>query len=262
MATKKNKLIWSLIILGCIILLSPWLWPLLEAPRVEPLYWCCQNNQKQIVMALHNYYSKYHKFPPAYVTDKNGKPLYSWRVLILPFIEETRLYNQFHLDESWDSPHNKKLSETEIGVFHCQGHRGPEKGRSNHVLVTGPGTIWEDEEKPLSCKAFWKKSQPLLMLVEIGEPGVHWAEPKDLKIDDIDSAFLNEDGTFKTSNGYWTYGSWYLNFRAGKTEYWKVTASFTDGYTKRLSQEELLAMIEETLKAGEEKQKKRERELP
>ena len=46
-------------------------------------------------------------FPPRAILDKNGKPLLSWRAQMLPNLEEIALYEQFHLDEPWDSQHNK-----------------------------------------------------------------------------------------------------------------------------------------------------------
>ncbi|MGA2254577.1 MAG: DUF1559 domain-containing protein, partial [Thermoguttaceae bacterium] len=68
------------------------------------------NNLKQIALAAHNYHAANNTFPPAYIADKTtGKPLLSWRVAILPYIEQDVLYRQFHLDEPWDSEHNKKL---------------------------------------------------------------------------------------------------------------------------------------------------------
>ena len=67
------------------------------------------NNLKQIALAMHNYHSKYDTFPPAYRTDSNHQPLLSWRVLILPFVEEQNLFDEFHLNEPWDSPHNRAL---------------------------------------------------------------------------------------------------------------------------------------------------------
>src|SRR5262249_33240484 len=66
-------------------------------------------NLKQIGLAFHNYHDAYKIFPPAVVYSPKGEPLYSWRVLILPYIEEMALYNEFHLDEPWDSAHNIRL---------------------------------------------------------------------------------------------------------------------------------------------------------
>ena len=64
----------------------------------------CVNNEKQIGLAIHNYIASHGSFPPAYTQDNAGKPLLSWRVLILPYIEQDALFKEFHLDEAWDSP--------------------------------------------------------------------------------------------------------------------------------------------------------------
>ena len=63
----------------------------------------CVNNLKQIGLAFHNYHSANNAFPRAAITDKQGKPLLSWRVAILPYIGQQGLYNRFNLDEPWDS---------------------------------------------------------------------------------------------------------------------------------------------------------------
>ena len=58
---------------------------------------------------MHNYNGTYGRLPPAVVYGEDGKPLHSWRVLLLPFIEQQALYEEFRLDEPWDSPHNIAL---------------------------------------------------------------------------------------------------------------------------------------------------------
>jgi hypothetical protein len=86
----------------------------------EPPSWkavvTSQNNVKQIALAFHNYESTFAFFPQD-VKDKNGKPLLSWRVQILPYIEEDALWKQFKMDEPWDSDTNKKLIEKMPKVF-------------------------------------------------------------------------------------------------------------------------------------------------
>ena len=57
----------------------------------------CKNNLKQIGLALHNYHEKYQAFPPAYTVDATGKPLHSWRTLILPFVDQQALYDKIDL---------------------------------------------------------------------------------------------------------------------------------------------------------------------
>ncbi len=64
----------------------------------------CTNNLKQIALAYHNVHSATNTFPPPAIADKDGKPLLSWRVAILPYVEQQELYNKFKLDEPWDSP--------------------------------------------------------------------------------------------------------------------------------------------------------------
>jgi len=76
------------------------------AQRVES-----QNNLRQQVLAALNYESAHQDFPQGYTVDKQGNKLLSWRVYVLPFIEQNRLFQQFKLDEPWDSPNNKKLIE-------------------------------------------------------------------------------------------------------------------------------------------------------
>ena len=60
------------------------------------------NNMKQLGLSMHIYHDLKKRFPPAAISDKNGKPLLSWRVAILPYLDENELYKQFHLDEPWD----------------------------------------------------------------------------------------------------------------------------------------------------------------
>jgi hypothetical protein len=71
----------------------------------------CTNNLKQIALAMQNYESDHGCYPPAAIYDANGEPLLSWRVLILPYLEQESLYRKFHLNEAWDSPHNKPLAD-------------------------------------------------------------------------------------------------------------------------------------------------------
>ena len=87
---------------------------------------------------MHSYHDTYKRLPPAAVYDKNGKPLLSWRVLLLPYLEQKNLYMQFKLDEPWDSPHNARLAKTLVKVF------APlEDGKTHYRVFTGPGTLFE-----------------------------------------------------------------------------------------------------------------------
>ena len=79
----------------------------------------CSNHIKQIALAFHHYKSEHGHFPPAYTVDENGKPLHSWRVLILPYIEEKALYEKIRLDEPWDSEYNQQFHSEIPSIFQC-----------------------------------------------------------------------------------------------------------------------------------------------
>jgi hypothetical protein len=94
-----------------------------------------ENNLKQIMLALHAVHDVYKVLPPAAICDKkSGKPLLSWRVAILPYIEQLNLYKQIKLDEPWDSPHNKKFAEIVVPVFAPPGAK-PGEGHKTHYRV-------------------------------------------------------------------------------------------------------------------------------
>jgi hypothetical protein len=79
----------------------------------------CVNNLKQIALALHNYHDDHGCFPPAYVADANGRPMHSWRVLILPYLEQKVLYDQYDFTEPWNGPNNSKLLATPPDTYGC-----------------------------------------------------------------------------------------------------------------------------------------------
>jgi hypothetical protein len=99
------------------------------------------NNLKLILLAFHNYHDAYGYFP-ADIRGKDGKPLLSWRVAILPFIEQDALYRAFKLDEPWDSEHNLKLLAQMPNVYRV----GIEPKGATHTyyqVFTGPGTLYD-----------------------------------------------------------------------------------------------------------------------
>ncbi len=99
------------------------------------------NNLKQIALAMHNFHDTYKAFPAGYSADADGKPLLSWRVHILPFIEQAELYDQFHLNEPWDSPHNKTLIEKMPATYRAPGSRSP-PGTTNYLGVGGADGVF------------------------------------------------------------------------------------------------------------------------
>ena len=148
----------------------------------------CVNNLKQLSVALQAYRQANGCFPPAYIADKNGKPMHSWRVLILPYFGCDRLYKAYDLTEPWDGPKNKKLWDACPSGFVCPSDRNactPDVVRTSYVAVVGPNAAWAGE-KPRKLGDFAGKASDTVMLVEVGNSGIPWTAPRDLSLDTLE----------------------------------------------------------------------------
>jgi hypothetical protein len=137
------------------------------------------NNLKQIALAMHNYHATFNAFPAAYIADKEGKPLLSWRVAILPFIEETNLYDQFKLDEPWDSEHNKKLLPLMPQVYASIDAPLP-PGETRMVTIRGKETVFPGKDKTSLAKIRDGTSNTIMVVQAGPQAAVEWTKPDDL----------------------------------------------------------------------------------
>jgi hypothetical protein len=151
-----------------------------------------KNNLKQIALAFHNFHDTYQRFPAAASVDAKGKKLLSWRVYLLPFLEQSPLYEQFHLNEPWDSEHNKKLIE-QMPEIYASPH-DPElaaKGKTRYVVARGKGTMFEGDGKmegniPVGTAVRDIRdgtSNSIQALEVTPDAAVIWTKPDDLVID-------------------------------------------------------------------------------
>jgi prepilin-type processing-associated H-X9-DG protein len=155
--------------------------PAVQAARESARRMQSTNNLKQICLALHNYHDVYGSFPPAVVTDASGQPLYSGRVLLLPYMGQQPLYSQFDLTQPWDSPQNSQVSQTRIMVFADPSSASP-PGFTDYLFVTGVQTIFE-AGKTTKFDDIHDGTSNTIMVVEVRSSGVSWAEPgKDLDL--------------------------------------------------------------------------------
>ncbi len=97
-----------------------------------------RNNLKQILLAIHNYEAA-NGYLPADIRDNDGKALLSWRVLLLPYLEQLQLYNQFKLNEPWDSENNLKLLSKMPDIFRV-GFEDKDSSHTYYQAFAGPGT--------------------------------------------------------------------------------------------------------------------------
>ncbi|HEY8503525.1 MAG TPA: DUF1559 domain-containing protein, partial [Gemmataceae bacterium] len=140
-----------------------------------------QNNLKQIGLAMHNYHDTHGTFPAAAITDKQGRPLLSWRVAILPYLDQNNLYQQFKLDEPWDSEHNKKLLEKMPEIYAPVRGKAPQPHSTYYQVFTGPGTPFAGP-KGLHFREFKDGLSNTLLVVEAGV-AVPWTKPQDIPYD-------------------------------------------------------------------------------
>ncbi|HUY88637.1 MAG TPA: DUF1559 domain-containing protein [Pirellulales bacterium] len=158
---------------------------------------------KQIGLAFHNYHDVYKTFPAAASYSPDGKPLLSWRVHILPFLDQAPLYKEFHLDEPWDSEHNRKLIERMPETYRSRNWSPDEPTKTCLVGVTGDGgrivvalggsagapvkdrigTMFQGREGIKIQQVTDGTSNTILVVESDAEHAVVWTKPDDLPYD-------------------------------------------------------------------------------
>jgi Protein of unknown function (DUF1559) len=137
------------------------------------------NNLKQLTLAMINCADSFDgRMPDAVVYSKDGKPLYSWRVTLLPYLDQAPLYNQLKLDEPWDSEHNKPLLAKAPKVFQLPGVKADE-GMTYYQIFSGAGILSEKNRPVRYPVSFTDGTSLTILIAESAEP-VHWAAPKDI----------------------------------------------------------------------------------
>jgi hypothetical protein len=167
-------------VIGCLFTLM--LMPAIRSAREAARRAQCVNNLKQIGLALHNYHESNGCLPPAAITDKNGKPLLSWRFAILPYLQCDPRYADFHLDEPWYSPHNLALLEPTPFFFTCPSDNTLKPGMTGYQVVIGQSTGFPPDFKPLKFQDFTDGLAQTVLVGESRRP-VPWTKPEDLPFD-------------------------------------------------------------------------------
>jgi hypothetical protein len=136
------------------------------------------DNMRTIVEALNDYNARYGTYPPPVVTGAAGKKLYSWRVLILPFMGYEDLYERFQLDQAWDSPANMALvGEMPSAFASPNSNDAIMNHEATYVLLVGANTVFPPSG-PLSKAQI--RDDPTILLVETRNNGTLWTEPGDI----------------------------------------------------------------------------------
>lgn len=137
------------------------------------------NNMKQLALAMHNYAAAYNHLPPAVLTGPDGKTKYSWRVALLPFLDQNNLYNQYKRDEPWDSENNKKVLAKMPALFRCPSDN-PKSLNTSYFAVVGRQTLYHDD----TGTAFKQVTDGLsnTILFVDAKRDIPWTKPEDIEV--------------------------------------------------------------------------------
>jgi type II secretory pathway pseudopilin PulG len=161
--------------------LAALLLPAVQAAREAARRTVSRNNLRQIGVAMQAYYLDQGRLPARAIFDKQGKPLLSWRVELLPYLGEQGLYKQFKLDEPWDSPHNKKLIDRMPGVY--KNPNQDEASKTTYLAPVGPGTCFE-RTKGITMSQIPDGAATTILVVEAdANRNVVWTRPDELPFD-------------------------------------------------------------------------------
>lgn len=169
-----------------------------EAAREAARRQQCANNLKQIGLGMHLFADAHRGSFPTAIVAADGQPLLSWRVAILPLLGETALYEEFHLDEPWDSPHNRPLVERMPLVFACPSAE-PTAGATAYLAAAGPGmALAEPSTTSRTADGASIAGVPLqeisdglsrtILVLEVGDrQAVPWTKPEEIGIEPVEA---------------------------------------------------------------------------
>jgi prepilin-type processing-associated H-X9-DG protein len=172
---------WLGVVAALALFLGLIIMPAVRAVRERARRMVCPNNLKQIGLAMYNYHEHYGCFPAAATFDDRGMPLLSWRVTILPFMEQESLYREFHLNEPWFSPHNKTLLGKMPAAFACPRNQGREgwTEMSAYEVIVGPQTMFTGGTSGVRRDDVTDGTDKTILVVETNDLAP-WTAPHDV----------------------------------------------------------------------------------
>ena len=142
----------------------------------------CKQNLRQIAKALNSYAADYGTYPPAVTYDAKGQAMHSWRVLILPYLNERKLYESYDMTKPWNAGENSHLQAQMPSVFMSPANTNVAVGESNYMLITGPGTLFPPNAKPGNPNQIPDGAGNTILVVETNNRISNWIEPVDLDV--------------------------------------------------------------------------------
>jgi prepilin-type N-terminal cleavage/methylation domain-containing protein len=179
-ARRGFTLIELLVVIAIIGILVSLLLPAVQQAREAARRTQCKNNLKQIAMAMHIYHDTYGSFPPAVTYSADGKPMHSWRVLLLPFLNERPLYSQYNMNEPWNSHWNSQLLSRMPKVYACPS-APPGTGETHYAVPVGAKTMFPPE-RAVSIREIIDGTSNTIMVLESHGSNLNWMAPVDVTV--------------------------------------------------------------------------------
>ena len=144
----------------------------------------CVNNLKQIGLAMHNYHDTYRCLPAAVLTDENDLPMRSWRVAILPFVEQAPLYDMYDFNEPWNGPNNSLLLDVFPPIYRCPDDYVLVESMTSYAMIVGEGTLGGLPNEEVSIADVRDGTSNTIIVIEVAGAGIPWMEPRDITVEE------------------------------------------------------------------------------
>ena len=185
-----------IVMIGLSLFVGVLLIPATTSPGPMPKQVVCRNHLRELGIALLNYEMVNGRLPPAFITDEHGKPMHSWRVLILPYIEELELYRKYRFDEPWDGPNNSTLATVDVPIFRSPLHKTSPRHASYSVVVSEKSAMRPN----FGCKiSDVVDGTSKTVTVVASHCDVPWTQPEAFSMDDLLASLRGEVSRHGTS---------------------------------------------------------------
>jgi len=172
--------------LGALLVCGGLAFWLIPVAKIQDRQAACANNLKYIGLGMLDYHDTYNCFPAAVLTDEHDSPVRSWRVALLPFVEQGALYDRYDFDEPWDGPNNSLLLGDFPGWYRCPGDGLSGPTDTSYVMIVGEGTMGGEPREEVSCDDVMDGTSNtiLILVIEVAGAGIPWTEPRDITVEE------------------------------------------------------------------------------
>lgn len=195
---SRRWIFWTVV--GCLVglILVGLLLPMRRCAREAARRSQCMLNLREIGMALREYVERHGHLPPAHTVDGDGRPLHSWRTLILPYLGERKLFESIDLTKPWDDPANARARARMPQVYRCPSSDAAPNVTAYVAVVSPEGCFRPDGSLPLA--EIPAAAHDTLLVIEVAQSrAVPWMAPDDIDADEF--LTMGADGSVTSHHG-------------------------------------------------------------